>query len=98
MKISRLQAIKALKEEGIDTVVINPNVATVQVRQYAKAAKYAKQVTKKRIMRFLIECAMKTNNTHGIVCNMFRINFYAFDFLYLLRRARVSLTRSTFYQ
>ena len=26
-----LQAIKALKEEGIDTVVINPNVATVQV-------------------------------------------------------------------
>ena len=25
------QAIKALKEEGIDTVVINPNVATVQV-------------------------------------------------------------------
>ena len=75
MKISRLQAIKALKEEGIDTVVINPNVATVQVRQYAKAAKYAKQVTKKRIMRFLIEFAMKTNNTHGIVCNMFRIDF-----------------------
>ena len=26
------QAIKALKEEGIDTVVINPNVATVQVK------------------------------------------------------------------
>ena len=75
MKISRLQAIKALKEEGIDTVVINPNVATVQVRQYAKAAKYAKQVTKKRIMIFLIECAMKTNNTHRIVCNMFRIDF-----------------------
>ena len=34
MKIVRLQAIKALKEEGIDTVVINPNVATVQVKQY----------------------------------------------------------------
>ena len=34
MKIARLQAIKALKEEGIDTVVINPNVATVQVKQY----------------------------------------------------------------
>lgn len=27
---SGTQAIKALKEEGIDTVVINPNVATVQ--------------------------------------------------------------------
>ena len=98
MKIPRLQAIKALKEEGIDTVVINPNVATVQVRQYAKAAKYAKQVTKKRIMRFLIECAMKTNNTHGIVCNMFRIDFYDLDLLYPLRQARVSLTRSTFFQ
>ena len=29
-----VKAIKALKEEGIDTVVINPNVATVQVKQY----------------------------------------------------------------
>ena len=28
------QAIKALKEEGIDTVVINPNVATVQVFRF----------------------------------------------------------------
>ena len=27
---SGTQAIKALKEEGIDTVVINPNIATVQ--------------------------------------------------------------------
>ena len=34
MKISRLQAIKALKEEGIDTVVINTNLATVQVKKY----------------------------------------------------------------
>ena len=29
---SGTQAIKALKEEGIDTVVINPNIATVQVK------------------------------------------------------------------
>jgi hypothetical protein len=28
---SGTQAIKALKEEGVDTVVINPNIATVQV-------------------------------------------------------------------
>jgi carbamoylphosphate synthase large subunit len=32
---SGTQAIKALKEEGIDTVVINPNIATVQVQTYA---------------------------------------------------------------
>ena len=70
MKISRLQAIKALKEEGIDTVVINPNVATVQVRQYAKPKKYAKQATKKSIMRFFIECAVNTNDIHGLVCNI----------------------------
>ena len=25
--------VQALKEEGIDTVVINPNIATVQVQQ-----------------------------------------------------------------
>ena len=30
---SGTQAIKALKEEGIDTVVINPNIATVQVKR-----------------------------------------------------------------
>ena len=82
MKISRLQAIKALKEEGIDTVVINPNVATVQVKQYiaymqnqqniCKTSKmYAKQVNKEEyFMRFLIECAVNTSDIHGLVCSI----------------------------
>jgi carbamoylphosphate synthase large subunit len=33
---SGTQAIKALKEEGVDTVVINPNIATVQVSNRRK--------------------------------------------------------------
>ena len=28
------QAIKALKEEGLDVVVVNPNIATVQTRGF----------------------------------------------------------------
>ena len=28
------QAIKALKEEGIETVLINPNIATIQTSDY----------------------------------------------------------------
>jgi len=32
------QAIKALKEEGVETVLINPNIATIQTSEHLQGA------------------------------------------------------------
>src|SRR3989441_10338669 len=41
------QAIKALKEEGVSTVLVNPNIATIQTSDYLADAIYFLPVTAK---------------------------------------------------
>ncbi len=46
---SRLQALKALREEGVRTVLINPNVATVQTTKGFADRTYFLPVTKEYV-------------------------------------------------
>jgi carbamoylphosphate synthase large subunit len=44
-----MQALKALREEGIKTVLINPNVATVQTTKGFATRTYLLPVTKEYV-------------------------------------------------
>ena len=43
------QALKALKEEGIPTVLINPNIATVQTNKGMADKTYFREITAKTV-------------------------------------------------
>ncbi|MDE5634533.1 MAG: hypothetical protein K2I51_07695, partial [Muribaculaceae bacterium] len=47
------QAIKALKEEGIETVLINPNIATVQTSEGFADKVYFLPITKEFVERVI---------------------------------------------
>lgn len=74
------QAIKALKEEGIQTVLINPNIATVQTSKGMADKTYflpitPNYVTQVKILGFLYECFNSvTKKVHIIAC-MVRVAF-----------------------
>merc|ERR1711892_1242080 len=59
---SGTQAIKALKEEGIDTVVINPNIATVQTSKGLADKVYLLPVTPE-----YVEQVIKSERPDGIL-------------------------------
>ncbi len=56
------QALKALKEEGITTVLINPNIATVQTSEGIADTIYFLPVTP-----FFVEKVIKKEKPHGIL-------------------------------
>ncbi|MCU4174759.1 carbamoyl-phosphate synthase (glutamine-hydrolyzing) large subunit [Carboxylicivirga sp. N1Y90] len=56
------QALKALKEEGIETVLINPNIATVQTSEGIADKIYYLPVTP-----YFVEEVMKKENPEGIL-------------------------------
>src|SRR6478752_6501364 len=47
------QAIKALKEEGIKTVLINPNIATVQTDQHTADGVYLQPLNTEIVSRII---------------------------------------------
>src|SRR6266446_3232269 len=49
------QALKALKEEGIYTVLINPNIATIQTSEGYADAVYFLPVTESFVEKIIIE-------------------------------------------
>ena len=56
------QALKALKEEGVETVLINPNIATVQTSEGIADKIYFLPVTP-----FFVEKVIKKENPDGIL-------------------------------
>ena len=56
------QAIKALKEEGIKTVLVNPNIATIQTSKYLADKVYFLPVT-----AFFVEKIIKKEKPDGIM-------------------------------
>ena len=56
------QALKALREEGIETVLINPNIATVQTSEGGADKVYFLPVTP-----FLVEKVIKKEKPQGIL-------------------------------
>ena len=56
------QAIKALKEEGIETVLINPNIATIQTSEYLADRVYFLPVTP-----YFVKKVIKKERPDGIV-------------------------------
>ena len=56
------QAIKALKEEGISTVLINPNIATIQTSDYLADKVYFLPVTS-----YFVEKIIEKENPDGIL-------------------------------
>ena len=56
------QALKALKEEGVETVLINPNIATIQTSQEIADKIYFLPVTS-----FFVEQVIKKENPDGIL-------------------------------
>ncbi|MBI5219893.1 MAG: carbamoyl-phosphate synthase (glutamine-hydrolyzing) large subunit [Bacteroidia bacterium] len=56
------QALKALKEEGIETILINPNIATVQTSEGISDKIYFLPVTP-----FFVEQVIKKENPQGIL-------------------------------
>ena len=56
------QAIKALKEEGISTVLVNPNIATIQTSDYLADQLYFLPVT-----RFFVERIIEKEKPDGIM-------------------------------
>ena len=56
------QALKAMKEEGIETVLINPNIATVQTSEGVADKIYFLPVT-----QLFVELVIKKENPQGIV-------------------------------
>ena len=56
------QALKALKEEGIETVLINPNIATVQTSEGVADRIYFLPVTP-----YFIECVIEKERPQGIM-------------------------------
>ena len=51
-----IQAIKALKEEGIETVLINPNIATVQTSKGLADRVYFLPITTEYVTQVLYAC------------------------------------------
>ncbi len=49
------QAIKALKEEGIETILINPNIATIQTSDHLASKVYFLPVTTEFVERIIIK-------------------------------------------
>ena len=56
------QALKALREEGIETVLINPNIATVQTSEGVADKVYFLPVTP-----FFVEKVIKKEKPQGIL-------------------------------
>ena len=56
------QALKALKEEGVETVLINPNIATIQTSEEIADKIYFLPVT-----AFFVEQVIKKENPDGVL-------------------------------
>ena len=56
------QALKALKEEGVETVLINPNIATIQTSEEIADKVYFLPVTP-----YFVEQVIKKENPQGIL-------------------------------
>jgi carbamoyl-phosphate synthase large subunit len=56
------QALKALKEEGIETVLINPNIATIQTSE-----KIADRVYFLPVTQYFVEAVIRKENPDGIL-------------------------------
>ena len=54
LKCAFLQAIKALKEEGIQTVLVNPNIATVQTSKGLADKVYFLPITSDYVTQVII--------------------------------------------
>jgi len=64
------QAIKALKEEGIEVVLINPNIASVQTNSDDKSAQKADHVFFLPVTPEYVEEVIKKEKPDGIVISM----------------------------
>ena len=83
------QALKALKEEGIETVLVNPNIATVQTSEGLADKIYFLPVTP-----FFVEEVFKKEKPDGILLafgGQTRITSYNVCYTKLLRWVAVSL-------
>jgi carbamoyl-phosphate synthase large subunit len=56
------QALKALKEEGVETILINPNIATIQTSEEIADKIYFLPITP-----FFVEEVIKKENPQGIL-------------------------------
>ena len=60
------QAVKALKEEGIQTILINPNIATVQTSKGLADKVYFLPITTEYVTQVRVIKVMVTTATHPI--------------------------------
>lgn len=61
------QALKALKEEGIETILINPNIATVQTSEGVADQIYFLPVTP-----YFVEKVIRKERPEGIMLRLWR--------------------------
>ena len=79
------QAVKALKEEGIQTILINPNIATVQTSKGLADKVYFLPITTEYVTQVWVIKVMVTTATHSIVNHAIDVlNSVELLFLYLV--------------
>ena len=61
------QALKALKEEGIETILINPNIATVQTSEQVADKVYFLPVTPYFVEKVIKKEALREFSSHSVV-------------------------------
>lgn len=64
------QAIKALKEEGMEVVLMNPNIASVQTNMDEKSSNKADHIFFLPVTPDFVEEVIKKEKPDGIVCSM----------------------------
>ena len=74
------QAIKALKEEGIQTVLVNPNIATVQTSKGLADKVYFLPITADYVTQVMLSVLLfgkVIGNPSGRVAKVFKRNYEA---------------------
>ena len=61
------QALKALREEGIETILINPNIATVQTSEQVADKVYFLPVTAYFVERSSRRKLLRVSSSHSVV-------------------------------
>lgn len=69
------QALKALSEEGVETILINPNIATVQTSEGVVDKIYFLPVTPYFVEKVKKLCLKKSWKPEQIVAPGFQLNF-----------------------
>ena len=64
------QALKALKEEGIETILVNPNIATVQTSEGIADKVYFQPVTPTFVESIIRKESSYTDIDKGVLCKI----------------------------